>query len=71
MAGDTYPMAPQEFDKWLAILREHFPDNWMLTQLAPNCIQESHDVDYTGSSQISAAASSSFTVLMDYFRLMS
>jgi len=29
-------MAPQEFEKWLAILREHFPDNWMLTQVGTN-----------------------------------
>ncbi len=30
---NMYPMAPQEFGKWLVILREHFPDNRMLTQL--------------------------------------
>jgi hypothetical protein len=28
-----YPMAPQEFEKWLAILREHFSDHPMLADV--------------------------------------
>ena len=31
-----YPMESEEFEKWLAILREHFPDNGMLPEFGTN-----------------------------------
>jgi hypothetical protein len=35
---ELYPIAPQEFEKWLAILREHFPDNSMLADVGASTL---------------------------------
>jgi hypothetical protein len=57
-----YPMTPEEFDKWIALLREHFPDHAMLADVGGswypgkrrrcllNACEKMREMDTEGSS---------------------